>query len=91
MSVSVTNQDNIKNVPENVTKELTEKEKRQVGLTIFLRKSVIHLSYAEFTRLTSSTDSSHSLLKLLGNDVKCPIESADERQQHQASEASTNP
>ena len=90
ISVSTTNQLNIKNVPENVTIELVKEEYRQVGLHKLLRKAVIHLSYAEFLQLKSSTNSIHSFLNFIGNHVKCPLEAADERQQHQASETSPN-
>ena len=90
ISVSTTNQLNIKNVPENVTTELVKEEYRQVGLHKLLRKAVFHLSYVEFLQLKSSTDSFHSFLNFIGNHVKCPLEAADEGQQHQASETSTN-
>ena len=90
ISVSTTNQVNIKNVPGNVTIELVKEEYRQVGLQKLLRKAVIHLSYAEFLQLKSSTDSIHSFLNFIGFHLNCPIEAADERQ-HQASEISTNP
>ena len=90
ITVSTTNQRNIKNVPENVTIELVKEEYRQVALHKLLPKAVILLSYAEFLQLKSSTDSIHSFLNFIGNHVKCPLEAADERQ-HQASETSTNP
>ena len=88
---ATTNQLNIKNVPENVTIELVKEEYRQVGLHKLLRKAVIHLSYAEFLQLKSSTDSIHFFLIFIGNHVQCPLEAADETQQHQASETSTKP
>ena len=69
-------------MPENITIQLVKEEYRQVGLHKLLRKAVIHVSYAEYL---------HSFLNFIGNHVKCPIEAADERQQHQASETSTNP
>ena len=90
ISVSTTNQVNIKNIPENVTTELVKEDYRQVGLHKLLRKAVIHLSYAEFLVLKSSTDSIHSFLNFIRNHAKCPLEAADERQQHQASQTSTN-
>ena len=91
VSVSATNQVNIKNVPENVTIELVKEEYRQVGLQILLRKAVIHLSYAEFLQLKSSNDCIYSFVNFLVNHVIYPLEAVDERQQHQASETSTNP
>ena len=89
ISLSTTNQVNIKNVPENVTIELVRKY-RYVGLHKLQRKAVIHLSYAEFLQLKSSTNWIHSFLNFIGNRVKCLVEAADERQHH-ASEFSTNP
>ena len=91
ISVSTTNQVKIKNVPESVTIELVKEEYRQVGLHKLLRKAVIHLFYAELLQIRSSNDSIHSFLNFRGNHVKCPIEAADERHQHPASEISTNP
>ena len=91
ISVSTTNRLNNKNVPENVTIELVKEEHRQVGLQKLLRKAVIHLSYAEFLQLKSSTDYIPSFLIFIGSHVKYPLEAADERQQHQVSETSTNP
>ena len=89
--VPTTKQVNIKNAPENLTTELVKEEYRQVGLHKLLRKAVIHFSYAEFLQLKSNNDSIHSFLNLIGNHVKCPIEAAEGRQQHQASETCTNP
>ena len=91
ISVSTINQVNIRNVPENITIELVKEEYRQVGLHKLLRKTVIHLSYAAFLQLKSSTDSIHFSLNIVGNHVKCPIEAVDKRQQHQDSEPSTTP
>ena len=91
ISVSTINQLNIKNVSENVTIEPVKEEYRHVGIHKLLRKAVIQLSYAEFLQRKSSTDSIHSFLNIIGNHVKCPLEAADERQQQQASETSTNP
>ena len=91
ISVSTTKQVNSKSVPENVKIELVKEENRQVGLHKSLRKAVIHLSFAEFRQLNSSTDSTHSFLNFIGNHVRCTYEAANERQQHQASETSTTP
>ena len=89
ISVSTTDQVNIENVPENVTIELVkEQQYRHVGEPKLLRQAVLHLSYAGFLQLKSSTNSIHSFLNFIGDLVEYAIEAADERQ-HQASETTT--
>ena len=90
ISVLKTNQVNNKEVPEIITIEFVKEEYRLVALHKLLRKAVIHLSYAEFFQLRSSTGSIHSSLNFIRNHVEHPIEATDETQQNKASETSTS-
>ena len=64
------------------------KEDYQIGFHRLLRNAVIHLSFVEFLQLKLNTESVHPFLKLIRNHLKYPIETTDERQQHQISEIS---
>ena len=77
LSVPTTNQVKIIDVTENITNELLKVENRPVGLHELLRNAIIHLTYADFLQLKSSTDNIQTFLNFIGNHVKRPIEAAD--------------
>ena len=89
-SISTTNQVRIMIVPEKLTIELVKADYRQFELHELLqRQSNFFTMLISFNK--GRAPISFTVFCLIGNHVKSPIEAANERQQHQDSETSTNP